>query len=203
MTRPPDYNSSTATWPSRLLRNKSDDMNWFNEPLQWSEDDGHISVTADGQTDFWRITDYGYVRDNAHIYGDEIATDFDLTVSIDADYAVQYDQAGAAVRINDRHWIKTGVEMFDGKLRFSTVVTADHSNWVVADLPEGFHTLNLSLSRKGDAVHIKYSVDDNELQFASLIYLEPNAAALVGVMCASPQGDGLTARFSNLDIAAH
>jgi len=178
-------------------------MNWFNEPSKWSEVDGQISVTADGQTDFWRITDYGYVRDNAHIYGEEIATDFDLTVSFVADYAVQYDQAGAAIRVDDSHWIKTGVEMFDGKLRFSTVVTADHSNWVVADLPDDFSTLNLSLARKGDAVHIKYSVDDNDLQFASVLYLAPNATAWVGVMCASPQGDGLTARFSKLVIAAH
>jgi len=116
---------------------------------------------------------------------------------------MQYDQAGAAVRVDVRHWIKTGVEMFDGKLRFSTVVTADHSNWVVADLPEDFRMLNLSLARKGDAVHIKYSVDDDDVRFASVVYLEPNAPAMVGVMCASPQGEGLTARFSNLVIAAH
>jgi hypothetical protein len=185
-----------------LERNR-DDVNWFNEPSRWSEDDGQISITADGQTDFWRITDYGYVRDNAHIYGEEIVSDFDFTVSFDADYAVQYDQAGAAIRVDESHWIKTGVEMFEGRLRFSTVVTAEHSNWVVADLPEVFNTLHLTLARKVDAVHIKYSVDDDDLQFASLLYLAPNAAALVGVMCASPQGDGLTARFSNLVIAAH
>jgi regulation of enolase protein 1 (concanavalin A-like superfamily) len=177
-------------------------MNWFNEPSKWSEDDGQITVRADGQTDFWRITDYGYVRDNAHIYGKEITTDFEFSVRVDADYAEQYDQAGVAIRVDDSHWIKTGVEMFEGKLRFSTVVTVDHSNWVLAVLPETFNTLNLSLARKNDAVHIKYAVDDDELQFASVVYLEPKAPAFVGVMCASPQGDGLTARFSNLVVAA-
>jgi len=37
---------------------------------------------ADAQTDFWRLTDYGFIRDNAHIYGESIATDFDLSVRV-------------------------------------------------------------------------------------------------------------------------
>jgi regulation of enolase protein 1 (concanavalin A-like superfamily) len=172
-------------------------MKWFNEPAQWSDNDGQLNVRADGHTDFWRITGYGYVRDNAHIYGDEIAGDFSFSVRVVADYTEQYDQAGVAIRLDDAHWIKTGVEKFDGKLRFSTVVTVDHSNWVVANLPEGFNALNLSLERTGDAVHIRYSVDEEELQFASVVYLAPKAGAFVGVMCASPEGDGLNARFSS------
>jgi len=47
-------------------------------------------------------------------------------VRVKAEYAQQYDQAGAAVRVDESHWIKTGVEMFEGTLRFSAVVTIDH-----------------------------------------------------------------------------
>ena len=57
-------------------------VNWFNEPSSWRVEDSQIIVRADAQTDFWRVTGYGYVRDNAHIYGDTLDTDFDLTVRI-------------------------------------------------------------------------------------------------------------------------
>ncbi len=176
-------------------------MEWLNEPSRWNEDDGQIVVYADPHTDFWRITDYGYARDNAHIYGEIVTTDFELKVRIRAEYADQYDQAGAAVRVDERHWIKTGVERFEGRLRFSTVVTIDHSNWVIANLPENFEFLNLSLVRKGDALHVNFSVDDDSLEMASVSYLEPKVPAFVGVMCAAPEGDGFVAYFSDLRLS--
>ncbi len=142
------------------------------------------------------------MRDNAHIYGETLDTDFDLTVRISAEYIEQYDQGGAAVRIDEGHWIKTGVELFDGRLRFSTVVTVDHSSWMFADLPEDFATLNLSLARRGDAMEIRYSTDDDNLQLASVIYVRPRTEALAGVMCASPQGEGFRAYFSDFELRA-
>ena len=176
-------------------------MDWFNEPSKWNVGDGRIFVYADPRTDFWRLTDYGYVRDNAHIYGDTADSDFNLSVHVQADYTKQYDQAGAAVRVDDSHWIKTGVELFEGKLRFSTVVTVDHSNWMIAALPDVFDTLNLSLARRGDAIHISYSTDENELELASVVYLEPKVLAFVGVMCASPEGEGFAVHFSDLELS--
>jgi len=67
------------------------------------------------------------------------------------------------------------------------VVTIDHSNWVVADLPQSFNYLNLKLARRRNAIHISYSVDEEELKFVSVAYLEPDVSAFVGVMCAAPQ----------------
>jgi hypothetical protein len=150
-------------------------MNWFNEPSKWSVDGREVFADADPNTDFWSITDYGYVRDNGHVYGETLSSEFKLSVRIDANYVAQYDQAGAVVRVDESHWIKTGVELFDGKLRFSTVVTIGHSNWMIADLPDGFTHLNLSLERRADAVHISYSTDEDPLQFASVAYLDPSA----------------------------
>jgi hypothetical protein len=189
--------------PSLKLRaapKKRDVVIWFNEPSTWTEEDSQIVVQAEAGTDFWCVTGYGYVRDNGHIYGKRLATDFDLKVRIEGEYADQYDQAGVAVRIDDRHWIKTGVELFDGKPRFGTVVTAEHSSWMIADLPEGFAVLNLSLARRGDSINISYSVDEHALEFAAVVYVEPGASALVGVMCAAPDGDGFVARFYDFQL---
>ena len=176
-------------------------MIWLNEPAKWSEGDGDIVVRADAHTDFWCTTGYGYDRDNGHLYGDYLDGDFDLKVRIEAEYANQYDQAGVAVRVDERHWIKTGVEQFEDRLRFGTVVTTENSNWMIADLPEGFEVLNLSLARRGDAINISYSVDENALEFAAVVYIEPGASALVGVMCAAPEGEGFNVRFRDLHLA--
>jgi regulation of enolase protein 1 (concanavalin A-like superfamily) len=176
-------------------------VEWLNEPSKWSVDGNEVFVDANAQTDFWSITDYGYVRDNGHVYGETVSTDFKLTVRVEADYVSQYDQAGAVVRVDESRWVKTGVELFEGKLRFSTVFTSGHSNWMIADLPEGFKYLNLSLERQADAVHISYSTDENPLQFASVGYVEPGAPALAGVMCACPQGEGFSVHFSDYDLS--
>lgn len=175
-------------------------MNWINEPASWSVEDGHLIVRADPQTDFWRVTGYGYVRDNAHIYGEALTSDFDLTVKVRAAYATQYDQAGAAVRIDASQWIKTGVEQFDGRLRFSTVVTNENSSWMLAGLPADFTTLNLSVARRGDAIEIRCSTDLHDLELASVVYCRPGASAFAGVMCAAPEGDGFEATFSDFDL---
>jgi regulation of enolase protein 1 (concanavalin A-like superfamily) len=177
-------------------------VDWFNEPSKWSADAGELVVHANPQTDFWRITGYGYVRDNAHIYGEVMPSDFDLALQVRGDYTSQYDQAGAAVRIDERRWIKTGVELFDSRLRFSTVVTVDNSSWMFADLPEVFSVLNLSLARRGDSVEISYSTDQNKLELASVVYLEPRTSALAGMMCASPSGEGFSARFAEFTLRA-
>jgi regulation of enolase protein 1 (concanavalin A-like superfamily) len=75
-------------------------VKWINEPAQWWAADSVLTVTADGGTDFWRTTHYGFVHDNGHVYGDEVDGDFDLTMRVSGAYADQFDQAGAMVRVD-------------------------------------------------------------------------------------------------------
>jgi uncharacterized protein len=174
-------------------------MQWLNEPAQWSQEPGLLAVTAEPGTDFWRTTGYGYVRDNGHLYGDLLAGDFDLSMRVSGGYAQRYDQAGAMVRVDDRHWLKTGVEYFDGRMRMSTVVTSDYSSWAVASLPAEAGSLRLFLTRRGDAVEMRYAMDEGEPDLAALVYLPPGAA-LAGAMCAAPEGPSFPAAFRDLTI---
>lgn len=177
-------------------------MRWLNEPARWSRDGGVLTVTADGGTDFWRTTGYGYVRDSGHLYGESRAGDFDLSLRLRGAFAAQYDQAGAMVRVDERYWVKTGVEYFDGRMRFSTVVTADHSSWAVGELPDGAAEIGLRLSRRGDSLEVRYAVDGGEPRLGALVYLPPGAEALAGAMCAAPEGAGFEVTFLDLAIAA-
>ncbi len=175
-------------------------MQWLNEPAQWSAEHGRLAVTAGPGTDFWRTTSYGYVRDSGHLYGDLMTGDFDLAMRVTGAYAQQYDQAGAMVRVDERHWLKTGVEYFDGRIRLSTVVTNDYSSWAVAGLPAVPGALGLFLARRGDAVEVRYTVDgEHEPDLAALVYLPPGAA-FAGAMCAAPEGPGFLAHFRDLTL---
>jgi regulation of enolase protein 1 (concanavalin A-like superfamily) len=176
-------------------------VQWLNEPTQWSAAENSLTVTADADTDFWRITSYGYVRDTGHLYGELLSGDFDLSMRVRGAYASQYDQAGAMVRLDEQHWLKTGIEYFDGRPRLSTVNTADHSSWAVATLPSAATKadLRLLLARRGDAVEIRYALDDAEPDLAALVYLPPGQV-LAGPMCAAPDGPGFAATFTALTI---
>jgi regulation of enolase protein 1 (concanavalin A-like superfamily) len=175
-------------------------VEWINEPARWSAADGVLTVTADAGTDFWRTTHYGFVHDNGHVYGEEIAGDFDLSVRVRGGYADQYDHAGAMVRVDDRHWLKTGIEYVDGRIRFSTVVTLEYSSWAVADMPPGASELGLQLARRGDAVEVRYCVDGGPADLAAIAYLPPGKAAFAGAMCGAPDGGGFEVTFHDLAV---
>jgi len=175
-------------------------MQWLNEPAKWSESNGVLTVTADASTDFWRTTGYGYVRDTGHLYGETVAGDLDLTLRLRGSYGAQYDQAGAMIRVDDRYWLKTGVEYFEGRMRFSTVVTLDYSSWAMAELPTGTTELMLHLKRRGDSVEVRYAVDDLEPELAAIVYLPPGVEALAGAMCAAPEGGGFEVTFRELMV---
>jgi len=175
-------------------------VKWLNEPAQWSEERGSLVVTADAATDFWRITGYGFIRDNGHLYAEQVAGDFELSMRVRGSYAAQYDQAGAMVRLDERRWLKTGVEFFDGRPRFSTVITLEHSSWMMADLPADMGELALLVTRRGDAVEVRYAVDDGELGLAGMVYLPPDGQVLAGAMCAAPEGSGFQVTFDDLKV---
>jgi regulation of enolase protein 1 (concanavalin A-like superfamily) len=175
-------------------------MQWLNEPSQWSAEDGVLTVIADAGTDFWRTTGNGSVRDNGHLYGEALVGDFELSMRMRGSYADQYDQSGAMVRIDDRHWLKTGIEYFEGRRRFSTVITFEYSSWAIAELPPQTEELRLLVIRHGDAIDVRYALDDGPDELAAIAYLPPHDEALAGAMCAAPEGNGFPVTFYDLAI---
>jgi regulation of enolase protein 1 (concanavalin A-like superfamily) len=178
-------------------------MEWLNEPASWQRIDDVLKVNVDPGTDFWRVTGYGYIRDSGHVYGDVLAGDLDVAVRVRGNWATQYDQAGVMLRADERTWLKTGVEVFEGRPRLSTVLTLGMSSWTVANLPGDTDDIALRVSRRGDAVEIRYSTgDDGSPDLAALVYLPPDTELLAGVMCAAPEGSGFSVSFRELRIAA-
>jgi regulation of enolase protein 1 (concanavalin A-like superfamily) len=113
-------------------------------------------------------------------------------------FSEQFDQAGLMLRASPDLWIKAGVELSDGELLASAVVTRGLSDWSVAPLPAGSAGLPITIraSRAGDSVTLRYRVDDEgRLHMLRVAYLSPDAEILAGPMCCSPSRGGLVVRF--------
>ena len=175
-------------------------MEWLNEPANWQRTGDLVTVSVDTGTDFWRETGYGYVRDSGHVYGEVLAGDLDVSVRVRCALGVQYDQAGVMLRADERTWLKTGMEFFEGRPRLSTVLTLGRSSWMVTDLPAGTDDIVLRVSRRGDAVEVRYVLEDGPAELAALAFLPPGREVLAGVMGAAPEGPGFRVTFHDLRI---
>lgn len=84
---------------------------WLNPPPQVVENDNGIVVTTGKDTDFWRVTSYGFIHDNGHALLTELSDGKAVEVTYLAHLDAQFDQAGLFVRIDEKNWIKAGVEV--------------------------------------------------------------------------------------------
>jgi uncharacterized protein len=173
---------------------------WVNEPTTWAYEADTLTVTADPGTDLWRTTHYGFVRDTGHVFGDDVTGDFVLRATFAGDYRDQYDQAGIALRIDERNWIKSGIELVDGQQQISAVVTREFSDWSVAPV-QGPRTVTIEAARVGDAVTIRYGLDGAAAtSLLRLAYLPPDRPVLAGIMTAAPDGGGFSTTFTKVDL---
>ncbi len=176
-------------------------MQWFNEPKQWNvTNDQSLSVYVTPKTDFWRITHYGFIVDDGLFYYCHLGGEFEVTVKISGGYKSRYDQMGLMIRIDERNWIKTGVEYVNKKINLSAVVTREHSDWSVVELEQAPESVWFKAIRRLDYVEIHYSLDNTTFTLLRLAYFPANTPVMVGMTAASPDGDGFQALFEDFKI---
>jgi uncharacterized protein len=175
-------------------------MKWFNEPGKWSGSPKKLEVTVDPATDYWRVTHYGFIRDNGPFYFQEQEGDFEASVKISGHYQELFHQAGLMVRIDNKNWIKTGIEYVDGVQNVSAVVTREVSDWSVVPRHDSPTSVWLKLLRKGDYVEIKYSFDGEKYDMLRLAYFPPNVKAQIGIVAAAPGKKSFPVVFENFEV---
>jgi uncharacterized protein len=172
-------------------------MQWLNEPTHWSNSSNQIIVRTSPKTDFWRVTHYDFIRDTGHFYFEQVATDFNVEVKLHGHYRDLYDQAGIMIRADEQHWIKTGIEYVDGIQHLSAVVTRDYSDWSVIPLSVSPTPLQLRVERRKEAIRISYLNQQAQSEMVRLAYFPVVQNLQVGLMCASPDGDGFEVTFED------
>lgn len=169
---------------------------WLNPPETWSADGAQLRVMTDEKTDFWRKTQYGFIRDSGHFFGTEIAGDFTAQLHVAAQYSALYDQAGMMVRIDEQNWIKCGVEFSDGQLLLSTVLTLDKSDWAVGIAPAMADGFWLRVTLEQGVIRVQYSTDGKLWPLLRLAPFPEAPRYRVGPMCCTPERGGLEVVFS-------
>ncbi len=177
-----------------------DRMQWFNEPESWTIEGNTLTMDVTPQSDYWRISHYGFTVDDAPFLYTLRGGEFEVKVKISGDYKVRFDQAGLMLRIDKENYIKTGIEYVDGKYNLSAVVTHTTSDWSVIELEEPVEYVWIKAVRRLDAVEIFYSFDDEHYTMMRNCWLEENTPVMVGMMAACPDGDGFKATFEEFSI---
>ncbi|RXF71836.1 DUF1349 domain-containing protein [Arcticibacter tournemirensis] len=185
---------------NQMKAQRLDKMTWYNEPERWEIKNNSLIMQVTPKTDYWRISHYGFTVDDAPFYYANYGGEFEAKVKLTGAYKARFDQMGLMIRTDHENYIKTGVEFVDGKFNVSTVVTHHKSDWSVTTLDKVPPFIWIKVVRRLDAIEIFYSLDDKNYIMTRNAPLQDNTPVMVGLMAASPDGDGFEAKFENFSV---
>ena len=180
-------NARTAPWA---------EGRWTHLPVAAVEHGSDLLVTAVDGSDAWRTTSYGFIHDSEHALLAPFLQNSAVEVEFTAAFSEQFDQAGIYIKVSDTHWVKAGVEYADGVPHVGAVVTSGVSDWSVSPVPEwSDRRVLIRVSRSGDALTVRASVDEGSAQLVRLIPFAPDLVAQAGPLICAPTRPGLTVAF--------
>ncbi len=171
-------------------------MRWLNEPGAWQALNRGLTATSDPKTDFWRKTHDDGIRDNGHYCFDDVTGDFSARVKLTGEYRSQYDQAGLMVRVDERNWLKCGIEFVDGIQYASAVVTRDYSDWSIVPLSNPLTTW-IQCERRRLTFAVSYSLNGHKFEMIRQTFLTEHSTVHLGMMLAAPTGNGFGILFED------
>lgn len=174
---------------------------WLNAPRRWNTDaSGDLTLVTDRATDFWRETHYGFTRDSGHFLGFAAPAAFTAQLRIRGEYQQLYDQAGIMVRVDERRWIKAGIELSDGRAMLSSVLTDGRSDWATSPYAHDPRDFWMRVTVAKGVMRLQASTDGIEWPLVRLAPFPVASSYRVGPMACTPEREGLGARFSDLRI---
>ena len=173
---------------------------WINAPERWRLDGERLLVVTDKATDFWRETHYGFIRDNGHLFGCDTEGDFTMQVRVRANYAALYDQAGIMVRLDERNWIKAGIEKSDDQCQLSSVLTVDRSDWATGTYGGDPADVWMRATVNDGVIRVQVSADGKRWPLVRLAPFPKAAWYFVGPMCCTPERAELKVEFSGFYV---
>ena len=176
---------------------------WLNEPETCKGlSDGSLEIWTDQDTDFWRETHYGFTHDSGHFLGINAPSSFTCQVRIRGEFETLYDQAGIMIRVNERQWIKAGIELSDDQPMLSSVLTNEKSDWAAGKYQADPTDFWMRATLKDNVLRLQVSADGLYWPLVRLCPFPASSTYLVGPMACSPKRSGLKVVFSDWMIGA-
>ncbi len=175
-------------------------MEWINPPEHWLMGGDTITAEASPGTDIWRQPGEGGIRDNAHFYHHPVEGDFTAVVTVDGSFNGLFDQAGMLARLDERTWLKCGIEFVEGKRYASAVMTREWSDWSLTPLPDSGPVF-FRLERHGPLLKVFCAAEPGgEPVMIRKGYFTETAGFSCGLMLAAPRGGGFEAVFRGYHV---
>lgn len=179
------------------------DGRWLNEPQSWQVDAaGDLSLVTGKGSDFWRETHYGFTRDSGHFLGFATPDAFTAQLRVRGRYEELYDQAGIMVRVDERRWVKAGIELSDGRAMLSSVLTDGKSDWSTGPYEHDARDFWMRVTVAKGVLRLQVSADGKVWPLVRLAPFPVASSYQVGPMACTPERSGLHVRFSDLSITA-
>ncbi|KAG8685064.1 hypothetical protein FRC08_013322 [Ceratobasidium sp. 394] len=192
-----------------------------------------ITIPALPGTDLWRKPpSTNSINAPAYVVYHPLSTFRRAQVTVSAQWDRLYDQGGLVLLLpgsshshssdltsdknNTAHeaWVKTGIEMFDGKPNVGTVATPPHgySDWSLVPTPPGTTNITIEAARNGPSLYVYLIQRDQKTMIREITWVfsgsDPSAMLGVGVYAARPtkaegeadQGEALPVHFEGLQI---
>lgn len=175
---------------------------WLNAPPSWRmPTPDSLELTTGEKKDFWQETFYGFRRDSGHFLSFPCPSSATVTLRVQGRFRELYDQAGLMLRVDERQWVKAGVEFTDGKCFLSVVVTDKFSDWSLSQSFQALEDFYLRFTFDNGALRVQASLDGTQWFLLRLAPFAPRGPLTVGPMACTPQRSGLNVTFSDFQIS--
>ena len=130
--------------------------------------------------------------------------DFSVTMHLESQFEMQYDQCGLMVRLDAANWIKLSTE-YESKTtsRLGSVVTnLGFSDWATQDIDPTIREIWYRISKRGPDFLLESSFDGQRWQQMRIAHLHrPFTTIEAGLYACSPLGEAFHCRFHWLTLA--
>lgn len=174
---------------------------WINSPREKSFEDDKLTFETSENTDFWRKPLNGSARDSGHFFGMDAGSSFTAELRVQSTYKCLYDQAGIMVRIDEENWLKAGIEVLDGQMMLSSVLTVGKSDWATAVYQADASDFWLRVTIESGVVRLQISSDKKSWQLMRSAPFPFSENYLVGPMACTPKRGGLKVTFSDWKLS--
>lgn len=179
-----------------------DDFFWLNQPdIRFEQ--GILSFSTSGETDFWQRTHYGFSRDDGHAMLTSLSSNFTISVKTSFEYKTQFDQCGLLLRIDALNWIKMSAEKEDSETnRLGSVVTnLGYSDWATSDVSGNIGEIWYKVKSTENDFILSSSLDGVVWTQMRIAHLHSRQRPInAGIYACSPKEGGFSVEFSELDI---
>lgn len=170
-----------------------ENFEWVNEPVSWGVNaEGLATWNTRPVSDFWRYTGGVVGADDGDAYLRKCVGDFTVTMRLACNFESPYDQCGLMVRIDERNWLKAGIELDNGAW-FSVVETREHSDWSKQSISHW--NVEFTLWRDNDTLRVGLVHEGTMHLVRELVFGGPVA---VGAYSCSPKGSGFPVSVTSM-----